>query len=192
MDSEFSQTDRKKDGWHGPVKSIIVEVANYIQQASETALGTPFPILTYAYDASGRRVGDMTFHKGANVVQLDSHFTSSWRDPDRIESQRCYTEEGLAYTVRPTYRDDKIVKETFFDNHDIAKYAREYTYDSAGHPVEMSHVTAEGIVLRKLNYENRYDDRGNLVEVAVYEWTSNQPTSRPLMVIYYTITYFSS
>lgn len=183
------QTEREKDGWRGPVKSVAVEMAEFIEGTSGPKLGTVFPLVTFKYDLSGSRLGPVAFHS-ANISSLPHKFTTKWKDQKTIESQTCYSEEGVLYTVKPTYREGRIIQETFFDNKEIARYIRKHRYDLFGHPTEMIHLKADGTPARKLEYYNKYDREDNLIEVTIYEWLHNQPISRPLMIIYYTIAYF--
>jgi hypothetical protein len=186
------KTQREQEGWLGPVGTVVVEMADFLERGGTQILGPRVPLFTLRYDIKGKRVEEKTYYSlhresGANDC-VTSHDTKG-----NTSALFCFSNGEFLYKVIPTYDSNKrVIKELFCDAMGNPHYKREHEYDARGNPIEMSHSEVNGTIVNKLKYENEYDSVGNLTKVTVFKWSTSNGESfyKPLMVNYQTITYY--
>jgi hypothetical protein len=185
------KSQREKEGWRGPVHTVFVEMANFVEDGDKQSLGPRVPLFSVTYDPAGKRCDETTHY----TELIDSHTTdydTRYDAKGRVSEQSYYRDGMFQYKVLSTYQDEKVVTEDFCAANSTPNYKREHKYDAEGNPIEMSYSEAGGKLIYKLKYDNEYDSAGNLIKITIFQWTSEQGEElyKPLSVHFQTITYY--
>ncbi len=185
------KTQREQEGWVGPVRTVAVAMAHFIEEGETQKLGPPVPLFTLRYDIQGRRVGQKTFysvHREAGPADYVTRY-----DAKGNSALFCFSNGEFLYKVIPAYDGNKrLVKELFCDAMGNLRYTRSHKYDARGNAIEMTYSNAKQTIVNRLRYENEYDSLRNLTKTTVFEWTpgGGEPSYKPIMVNYQTINYY--
>lgn len=185
------KTDRAKEGWLGPVQTVVVEMADFGEEGGTLSLSRRVKLFTLTYDAQGKRIERKTFYTVHEDSQENLHVTRHDTEGNMIE-QTYYQHGEFQYKVFCTYDNKKLVEEDFYDVMGQLRYTREHKYDDHGNPIEMNYSEASGKIIDKLKYENEYDAVGNLIKVTTSRWVTNNggDVYKPVSICFQTITYY--
>jgi hypothetical protein len=186
------KTQREQEGWLGPVRAVVVEMADFLERGGTQTLGPRVPLFTLEYDIQGKLVGEKTcyiLHGESGVNDCITRYDTE----GNISALFCFSGGEFLYKVIPTYDSNKrVVEELFCDAMGNPRYKREHKYDARGKPVEMSHCEINGTIVNKLKYDNEYDSVGNLIKVTILKLVDHGGKSsyKPVSVHFQTVTYY--
>lgn len=185
------KTDREQEGWLGSVKTVIVEKADFLEEADMPALDSREPLFIVHYDIQGRKVNQNTYYH-MHGESNPNDFATNYDTEGNISALFCFSKGEFLYKVIPTYDNNKrVVKELFCDAMGNPHYRRDHEYDVRGNPIEMSYSEANGAIINKLKYDNEYDSVGNLIKVTIHKWVNHggKPFYKPISIHFQNITY---
>jgi hypothetical protein len=185
------KSQREEEGWLGPVRAVVFEMADFHEEGGTEILGPRMTLYTIRYDVKGDRVGEVTYNSIHGESRADDYIESS--DGKSNVRELSYRPDGEhRYKVISTYENDKIVEEIYYDVEGVPRYKREHRYDLRGQPVEMIYSESGGMIVNKLRYDNEYDSQGNLTKVTIFKWSTSNGKScyKPISVHFQNISYY--
>lgn len=188
-----TKTNRERDGWTGPVKTVVTETAEFSQESGKWVLRPRRLDFTLTYDRSGGVVDESY---GANVIfdLTSSDDGTVKRDAEgNVIEQEVYRNGVLEYRIFFTRdAEGKEVEQVVRHADGLLAGRKTHRYDSHGRAVEMNEHDAGGTIITRCAYANKYDSEKNLIEVTVERWTNvaGEFVYEPLFTTYHTITYY--
>jgi antitoxin component YwqK of YwqJK toxin-antitoxin module len=187
------KTDREKDGWLGPVKSVVTEMAPFTKRAGHWVLNPRTKGFATTYDRDGRKT---TESFGSDVLFSAGHPNDTINKSDdegHVIEQEKYQNGTLQYRVFFTYdAEGRETERTVCSPDGTLLTSTIHKYDAHGKAIEMSVYKSDGSVDHKISYTNTYDSKGNLIEVTAKRSNNDihDSTGVPLFVIYHSLTYY--
>lgn len=186
------KSDRETAGLVGPVRSLYLETAEFINKRGKWVESHRKPMMTITFDLQGKIIGE-SVHRFMYSESVSENYRFSYDDEGRVSEQCRYHNGIIQNRVIPSYDNQGRVTESLVCDPDgTPKYKDTHKYDANGNPVELGYYKADGSLVYKNVYDNEYDSIGNLIKVITSRWTTRDDKlfSEPVLVTYRTITYY--
>ncbi len=186
------KTDRERDGWVGPVRSVVVESGPIPDESGEDVVTVRQFDFKITYNRDGRRTSESD---GFNMLAAPPARDSIIRedsDGNIIEYEQ-HEHDILKYKTIFTYdAEGREIKRATYDSNGVLLNSWVHEYSERGQAVGLTIYRGDGSLVSKQTYVHEYDVVSNVTKTTHGSWTSvdGKLTYEPEFVTYYTITYY--